>query len=88
MQPSKYTASQKKDEAAVQGQESDDKYDDMMDNQLGPDIDMVLERDDNELVMYMSVKMTDVEDMHPLERLIKGFTDLVHYVCIYVLISG
>ena len=30
--PSKYTASQKKDEADTQGQESDDKYDAMMEN--------------------------------------------------------
>ena len=30
----------------------------------------------------MSVKMTVIEGVHPLERLIKGFTDLVHYVTI------
>ena len=54
----------------------------MMDNQLGHDVDMVPERDDDELVTYMSEKMTAVEGMHPLERPTKGSTDLVHYVTI------
>ena len=41
---------------AAQGQESDDERDAMMKNQLRPDVDTVPERDDNELVTYMSVK--------------------------------
>ena len=63
----KYMALQKKDEAATQGEESEDKFDAMMDNQLGIDADKVPVRDDGELVTCMSVKMTVIEGMHPLE---------------------
>ena len=53
-----------------------------MDKHLGTDADTVPVRGDNELVTYVSVKMTVIEGMHPLERLVEGFTDLVYYFTI------
>ena len=61
---------------------SDKEFDVVMENQLGPDVDIVTERDEHESLTYVLVKMTVVEGMHPLEKLTKGFTDLIHYVTI------
>ena len=78
----KYKAPPDKVDTSNQGEESDEEFDAMLDNQLGAYADNVPLRDEDEEVSYMSVKMTVIEGVHPLERLIKGFTDLVHYVTI------
>ena len=82
LRPPKYKAHLKKDEAVAQGEDSEDEFDAMLNDQLGIDADKVPIRDDDETVTYILVKMTVIEGLHPLEHFIKGFTDLVHYVTI------